>query len=1079
MQAKFANQAVLGILLICQFPICLADEAPDANASSKYLDAVREFADNVLKYGRDTYGPKHTPLFVDGLNIHTHEPVKWISPKGNLSTTTETEKWILSNFASQQTLLRTLDGLSTVTGDPKYRDAAKQAIKYAFENLTSRNGLIYWGQLTAYDAQRDRVRGAYGPRHTIKQHYPYYELMWEVDPESTEQFIESFWSAHILDWSNLDMNRGVSLNKLPVAKGWDHEYDEEGPAFFKSKSGAFGFLPTGTSLIQAGTTLYRLSRQEQPFVWSKRLAKRYIDTRHPKTGISGYIYNNSVPPLGDDLKEHFADPRTTFFPSAPLRKTRPISGPEYTQAHSWISLLLVGDMLGEQGRDFSQWTLEELTAWGKVSYRKEDNSFTPILTDGTSIEGYVCKESNYYAPKGAIVKPLFADLTFFWAYAMAYRTTSDEFMWLMARDIGMGNSFGNIGRSPGGTPELQTDTSCSNVYGLLGFLELYNKTNKPEFLRMAQRIGDNIIDNQFYKGFFVPTRKHIYTRFDCFEPLALLHLQAAVKSRSGIVPQVWPSNPLFVPPYRYKQEAIDRFIIYTLTESSEPPMSLQEAAAIGDINMVSSLLEKGTEVDSWDDSLRKTALQHAAMRGHREVVALLISKGARIDAQDDYPGGTSLDYAAEGGHKEIVELLITNGADVNAKRLYHPEGDTPLHSAARTGQKDIVELLLAHGADVNHDNNNGFAPLHYAVQRNNLDLVKLLLANGAEISSIHVAAKVGDVNKVTAYLDQGIDINAKDEQGKTVLFYAVRGNHKDIVKLLVAKGADINARDKGGYTPLCYAIWNDDKDLAGFLISKGADVTLTAEKDYPPIYYAVWNDDLDTVKLLVAKGAKFDVKVLDDRTAFHYALSQGSKDIVEFFVSKGADVSTFHGAACLGDLDRVKGFVEKGTDVDIKDELGWTPLYWAASTGQEEVAEFLIAKGADVGAKVEDSSTPLHQAARAGAIKLVKLLIDKGADVNGKNKRGNTPLHSAASAGHREIAELLIANGADVNAKTTNGWTALHRAALGGHRNVVEILISHGANVTVKDSRGRTAADWAGQRGHKEIVELLRKNESK
>ncbi len=28
------------------------------------LDAVRKFADNVLKYGRDVYGPKHTPLFV-------------------------------------------------------------------------------------------------------------------------------------------------------------------------------------------------------------------------------------------------------------------------------------------------------------------------------------------------------------------------------------------------------------------------------------------------------------------------------------------------------------------------------------------------------------------------------------------------------------------------------------------------------------------------------------------------------------------------------------------------------------------------------------------------------------------------------------------------------------------------------------------------------------------------------------------------------------------------------------------------------------------------------------------------------
>jgi hypothetical protein len=61
-------------------------KSSDPNQSSKYLDAVREFADNVLKYGRDTYGPKHTPLFVDGVNVNTHEPVKWIDPNGS--------KWI-------------------------------------------------------------------------------------------------------------------------------------------------------------------------------------------------------------------------------------------------------------------------------------------------------------------------------------------------------------------------------------------------------------------------------------------------------------------------------------------------------------------------------------------------------------------------------------------------------------------------------------------------------------------------------------------------------------------------------------------------------------------------------------------------------------------------------------------------------------------------------------------------------------------------------------------------------------------------------------------------------------------------
>ena len=75
MTQQLAHRLMFGTLLVCQFSICLATETADPNESSRYLDAVRTFADNVFKYGRDTYGPKHTPLFVDGLNIHTHEPV--------------------------------------------------------------------------------------------------------------------------------------------------------------------------------------------------------------------------------------------------------------------------------------------------------------------------------------------------------------------------------------------------------------------------------------------------------------------------------------------------------------------------------------------------------------------------------------------------------------------------------------------------------------------------------------------------------------------------------------------------------------------------------------------------------------------------------------------------------------------------------------------------------------------------------------------------------------------------------------------------------------------------------------------
>ena len=77
-------------------------------AGDHYVKAARSFADAVLAHGRDTYGKAKTPLFVDGLHAKTLQPVRWLC-RG--------ETWVLCNVASQQPLLRLLDGLTALTGD--------------------------------------------------------------------------------------------------------------------------------------------------------------------------------------------------------------------------------------------------------------------------------------------------------------------------------------------------------------------------------------------------------------------------------------------------------------------------------------------------------------------------------------------------------------------------------------------------------------------------------------------------------------------------------------------------------------------------------------------------------------------------------------------------------------------------------------------------------------------------------------------------------------------------------------------------------------------------------------------------
>jgi hypothetical protein len=338
---------------------------------------------------------------VDGLNIHTHEPVKWISPKGgDPLTATETEEWVLSNFASQQTLLRTLDGLSTVTGESKYRDAAKEAIKYAFENLTAPNGLFYWGHYVAYDALKDEVKYASSKSHILKVHYPYYDLMWQVDQTATERFIDAFWSAHVIDWSDLDFNR-IAPYSDSLEKPWGHEYSEH-PVFFQGKRGGGGFFNTGTSLAYAAATLSRMSQEDLPLIWSKRLIRRFIDTRHPATGMIKYLYNQlPLKVWRDDSKDYFSDPRSFVFPAGMFAEMRDQYQPEDVWPYQWMSVFLAqGTDINAKDDDGSTALhiaasnknielVEFLIEHGADVNAKNDKGYTPLYSAIWNSEAHV------------------------------------------------------------------------------------------------------------------------------------------------------------------------------------------------------------------------------------------------------------------------------------------------------------------------------------------------------------------------------------------------------------------------------------------------------------------------------------------------------------------------------------------------------------------------------------------------------------------------------------------------------------------------------------------------------------------
>jgi ankyrin repeat protein len=67
---------------------------------------------------------------------------------------------------------------------------------------------------------------------------------------------------------------------------------------------------------------------------------------------------------------------------------------------------------------------------------------------------------------------------------------------------------------------------------------------------------------------------------------------------------------------------------------------------------------------------------------------------------------------------------------------------------------------------------------------------------------LHTAVYDGDTAMAMAILDDGADVNLRDEGGGTPLHVAVALGNTEMARELLRRGADVHARDLDGDTPL-------------------------------------------------------------------------------------------------------------------------------------------------------------------------------------------------------------------------------------------------------------------------------------
>jgi ankyrin repeat protein len=237
-------------------------------------------------------------------------------------------------------------------------------------------------------------------------------------------------------------------------------------------------------------------------------------------------------------------------------------------------------------------------------------------------------------------------------------------------------------------------------------------------------------------------------------------------------------------------------LVNAMDERGRTP--LHYAAGFGQEEAVRLLLERGADINVGDGS-GMSAVDFAFLAeraaGTARLTRLLVSEGAEFDANATFYGrARRLDLVISPGNLEMTRFLVEQGADVNATAYVF----APLENAAARGHLEIAAFLLEHGADVDLRGGDGNPPLRWAVERGHTDVVSLLLEHGAAVDFIdgtfgrnllHLAALNGHLDIVRSLVPRGVELNARDNTGRTALHHAARYGHQLVADYLIEGGA--------------------------------------------------------------------------------------------------------------------------------------------------------------------------------------------------------------------------------------------------------------------------------------------------
>ena len=186
---------------------------------------------------------------------------------------------------------------------------------------------------------------------------------------------------------------------------------------------------------------------------------------------------------------------------------------------------------------------------------------------------------------------------------------------------------------------------------------------------------------------------------------------------------------------------------------------------------------------------------------------------------------------------------------------------------------------------------------------------------------------------------QGLDVNSRDEEGNTMLYYVLTHN-KDLLmaKKLIEVGADVNAPSANGMTPLVIATSKaNELQLQKMMINTmdfEEQKEIVEAKVNEEIEYEM-NRAIAMLQMLIEQGADINQETPLGTPLMSASTSDWNKDMVEILLEKGAKVNQ-------------------------QDKNGRTALFYAQVFDCQQISQMLLAGGADIAIKDNNGKTYLE-----------------------------------------------------------------------------------------------------------------------